>query len=252
MKLLVWIGVLCGGAAMASAQAVMSHNNDVWLHLFCKNRLSDRWSLSVEATQRYAQGVDQKQQYFIRPSVDYQVNVQLMLSGGYSHYVTYVYGDPAINKTDIPENHYWGQLTYVQQWGGLKLTHRLRDENRFVGVAAKIPGTNDYSIDYYDYRNRLRYQFLFNYPLYKQDGQARLTGIVGDEAFINLGAHAGATLMNQNRAIVGMGFQVDAHQQIQLCYIHQNIWNYPNTIIENNPTLRLSYVLNLDWRHKSQ
>ncbi|MBK6978229.1 MAG: DUF2490 domain-containing protein [Cytophagaceae bacterium] len=54
-----------------NAQTI-SHNNDIWLHYFGKFNLKGRSSVSFEATSRYANGFSEKQQYFIRPSVDYK------------------------------------------------------------------------------------------------------------------------------------------------------------------------------------
>jgi hypothetical protein len=232
---------------VSSAQTKTS-NNDVWFHYVGKNLLTKKLSFTLEATMRYANGVLEKQQYFVRPSFDYQFTKKFNGSIGYSHYNTYVYGSPALNKTDIPENHVWIQGTFVYTKGKFKFTHRLRDENRFVGIAVKN-GT-DYSIDHYEYRNRLRYMFLMNYTLTKKEEKVKLFGIVGNEAFFNLGSNAGKTFFNQNRIIGGLGYNIDKNQQIQLSYIHQNIWNYTNTFQESNPTLRISYITNLDFSKK--
>jgi hypothetical protein len=231
----------------SSAQTKTS-NNDVWFHYVGKNMLTKKLSFTLEATMRYANGVSEKQQYFVRPSFDYQFTKKFNGSIGYSHYNTYVYGSPALNKTDIPEDHVWIQGTFVHSKGKFKFTHRLRDENRFVGIAVKN-GT-DYSIDHYEYRNRLRYMFLMNYTLTKKDDKVKLFGILGDEAFFNLGSNAGKTFFNQNRIIGGLGYNIDKNQQIQLSYIHQNIWNYTNTLQESNPTIRISYITNLDFSKK--
>ena len=231
----------------SSAQTKTS-NNDVWFHYVGKNMLTKKLSFTLEATMRYANGVSEKQQYFIRPSFDYQFTKKFNGSIGYSHYNTYVYGSPALNKTDIPEDHVWIQGTFVHSKGKFKFTHRLRDENRFVGIAVKN-GT-DYSIDHYEYRNRLRYMFLMNYTLTKKEDKVKLFGIVGDEAFLNIGSNAGKTFFNQNRIIGGLGYNIDKNQQIQLSYIHQNIWNFANTFQESNPTVRISYITNLDFSKK--
>ncbi len=42
--------------------------------------------------------------------------------------------------------------------------------------------------------------------------------------------------------IAGLGYSFNSQHQLQLSYIHQHIWNFGNTIQENNPTLRFSYV----------
>jgi hypothetical protein len=237
-------------------QAVQNSYSDIWLHYFGKNMLTKKLSFTFETSFRFANGFSEKQQYFVRPSIDYQLTKHLTGSLGYSHYLTYVYGNPAINKTEIPENHVWVQAQFVHQFGDLKVTNRLRDENRYVGVTVKdADGT--YNIDRYAYRNRFRYMLLLNYPLIKDEKKAtKLFGILGDEVFLNIGSLAavpntdndvGAIFLNQNRIIAGFGYNINAHNQLQASYIQQKIWNFSDTIEENNPTVRLSYYTNFSF-----
>jgi Protein of unknown function (DUF2490) len=230
-----------------------SQNNNILLHYLGKNMLTKKLSFTLEGSFRFANGFSENQQYFIRPSIDYQITKHMMGSVGYSHYLTYVYGSPALNKINTPENHYWLQAQFVHQIGGLKITNRLRDENRYVGIAIKQLD-NEYKIERYDYRNRFRYMLLMNYPLTKDDKKTtKLFGILGDEVFLNVnvaGRNAGKTLVNQNRLIAGLGYNFNTHNQIQLSYIHQNIWNFTDTIEESNPTVRLSYYTNFSFAKK--
>ena len=228
-----------------NAQTI-SHNNDIWLHYFGKFNLKGRSSVSFEATSRFANGFSEKQQYFIRPSVDYKFSKNLTGSVGYSHYKTYVYGKPAINKIPIPENHAWLQATIISQISKLKITNRLRDENRWVGIAGNENNSNELTIVDYTYRNRLRHMILAIYPIIKISKKYQLSAIAGDEAFYNIGKYAGATFLNQNRIIGGMGLTINPHIQFQLAYIHQHIWNFSNTIRESNPTVRFSVYTNVD------
>lgn len=230
---------------------VQTKNNNVWFHYVGKNKITKKTSFTLEATMRYTDGFNEKQQWFIRPSIDYQFTKKWLGSVGYTHYNTYSYGDFPINKTDIPEDHIWIQGTYVHTKGNFKFIHRLRDENRFVGIAIKNQSTNEYEIDRYDYRNRFRYMFLLNYTVTKENDLTKFFGIIGDEAFINIGANAGKTLFNQNRIIGGLGYNLNANNQLQLSYIHQNIWNFGNTIQESNPTIRLTYATILDFTKKN-
>lgn len=232
------------------AQSVKSQNNDVWLHYVGKNMLNEKWAFTLEATMRYANRFSEKQQWFVRPSIEYQFTKRFSGSVGYSHYNTYSYGDPAMNKIAAPEDHVWIQGTYAHNSGDFKFTHRLRNEHRFVGIARYDVVSADYEIDKYQYRNRLRYLFLVSYPLLVKSNQVKLTGFLGDEAFVNIGANAGKTFFNQNRVIAGVGYNFNAHHQLQLSYIHQHIWNFPNTILESNPTIRVSYLTNFDWYKK--
>lgn len=244
LLLFVWIvNLLAVNTAFAQ---VKESNNNIWLHYFGKNMITEKFSFSFEATMRYANGFSEKQQYFIRPSVDYQFTKKFIGSVGFSHYNTYSYGNPAMNKISIPENHFWIQVTFVHNKGQLKITHRLRDEFRYFGIAT-TQSNGDLEIDHYDYRNRLRYMLLFNFPLIKKEDATKLFALFGDEIFMNLGSNAGKTFLNQNRLIGGVGYIFDKNHQIQLSYIHQNIWNYTNTFQESNPTVRLTYVTHFDW-----
>lgn len=246
IRLLFFVGIVNLLAVNTAFAQVKESNNNIWLHYFGKNMITEKFSFSFEATMRYANGLSEKQQYFIRPSVDYQFTKKFMGSVGFSHYNTYSYGNPAMNKISIPENHFWIQGTFVHKSGQLKITHRLRDEFRYVGIA-KTQSDGDLEIDHYDYRNRMRYMLLFNYPLVKKEDVTKLFALFGDEVFMNLGSNAGKTFLNQNRLIGGIGYNFDKNHQIQLSYIHQNIWNYTNTFQESNPTVRLSYITNFDW-----
>lgn len=239
--------VLCLFSSFYMLGQEKASNNDIWLHYFGKNMITEKFSFSFEATMRYANGFSEKQQYFIRPSIDYQFTKKFMGSAGFSHYNTYSYGNPAMNKISIPENHFWIQGTFVHTNGNLKISHRLRDEFRYVGIPA-MQSNGDLAIDHYDYRNRMRYMLLFNYPLIKNGDVTKLFALFGDEVFMNIGSNAGKTFLNQNRLIGGFGYNFDKNHQIQLSYIHQNIWNYTNTFQESNPTVRLTYVTNFDWR----
>lgn len=248
--LLVLIGLIGLVCPNTLSSQVKTSYNDIWFHYVGKNMLSEKTSFTFEATMRYADGLNEKQQWFIRPSFDYQFSKKFTGSIGYSHYNTYSYGNPALNKTSIPENHIWVQGTYTHFIKNVKLTHRLRDENRFVGIAVKDNNTNQYYIDHYDYRNRLRYMISCTIPVVKKDKNTLLFATIGDEAFLNIGSNAGATLFNQNRIIGGFGYNINKNNQIQLSYIQQHIWNYTNTIQEDNPTLRISYLTSFDWYSK--
>ena len=227
----------------ANAQT-KTQNKNVWFHYLGKNMINKKLSFTLETTMRFANGLSEKQQWFVRPSVDYQFAKSFMGSVGYTHYNTYVYGNPSLYKTNIPENHLWFQGVFVQNSGNFKFTHRLRDEFRYVGIATK--NGNDYQIDHFDYRNRLRYMLLVNYSITKIEGKIKTYGFLGDEVFMNIGTKAGATFLNQNRIIAGLGYNLDTYNQIQLSYIGQHIWNFTNTLQEINPTVRLSYVTNFN------
>lgn len=229
----------------------ISNNTNLWLHYSGKNKFSEKLSVTLEASLRFADGFSEKQQWFIRPSVDYQFSKSFTASVGYTYYDTYVYGEIPMNKITIPEHHVWIQGTFNHNLSDFKFTHRLRDENRFVGIVA-ANNQGDLEISNFEYRNRLRYMFLVNHPLIKKDDKTKLFALAGDEVFVNVGVKDAKTVVQQNRIIAGFGYNFNSNHQVQLSYIHQNIWNLKNTIVENNPTVRISYITNFDWFKKKE
>ena len=202
-------------------------NNNLWIHYIGKLQFKPQWLFTFETSDRHTDWGKQHQQWFIRPSIDYTFNKFISSSIGYSHYKTFSYGNPAMFKTPLEEDHIWAQIStqcFYKKWS---VTNRIRNENRFIGTDKT-------------YRNRLRYMVLFSYPI----SPKKLFIQFGDEAFFNLGSYSGKSVMNQNRIIAGLAWFYKPNFQIQLNYIHQNIWNYSNTIFENNPTIRLSILNN--------
>ena len=70
--LVALIGLLGFLLPNVSVAQTKTSNNDVWFHYVGKNMLTKKLSFTLEATMRYANGLSEKQQYFIRPSIDYQ------------------------------------------------------------------------------------------------------------------------------------------------------------------------------------
>lgn len=229
--------LLFSAPAIAQLESV---NSNAWLHYMGSFNLNPKYGVSLEATHRMSNFTQDFQQFFVRPSFDYKLKSNLTASLGYTYVLTGVYGSPAMNKRNMPENHVWLQGSIQNKIGKVSITNRLRNENRFVGIASPNLEINDV-----DYRNRMRYMLLASLPIVQLNNSQSLNGIIGNEIFLNVGENAGATLVNQNRVIAGLGYKLNGSNQIQLAYILQNIWNYGNTIKEDNSTLRLSYVSSL-------
>lgn len=226
----------------------VSRNNNSWLHQVATFRLSKHWGLGFESTYRLTEGFRTRQQWFVRPCLDYYASEKLIVTLGYSRYTTYAYGKPAMNFRPVPEDHVWLQLTHKHKVNDMRFTNRLRNENRWVGMpfsfydsANQKTGTG---ISGFEYRNRLRYMFIFQKEILKKNGNPVVELVAGDEVFLNLGSYSGKTIMNQNRVIAGFQYNLNTSHKLQVTYIHQNVWNFQNTILESNPTIRLTWIYN--------
>jgi hypothetical protein len=220
---------------------VKTQNKNLWVHYLGKVNFNKKLSFTLEATKRNTEWGQKSQQWFVRPSIDYNINKMFTASLGYTHYKTFSYGSPAIFKSPVEEDHIWVQLNGKYKIKSSTLQTRLRDENRFIGVDQT-------------YRNRLRFMALYTHPIIKKQDAPLLSFVIGDEAFFNVGSCSGKSLMNQNRIIAGFAYNFNKNNQIQINYIHQNIWNYSNTILESNPTIRVSYfqTINISKHEQSK
>ena len=218
---------------------VKTQNNNLWVHYVGKVNFTNKLSFTLEATKRNTEWGKTSQQWFVRPSIDYNINKMFTASLGYTHYKTFPYGSPAIFKSSVEEDHIWVQLNGKYKIKSSTLQTRLRDENRFIGVDQT-------------YRKRLRFMALFTHPIIKKLDATLLSFVIGDEAFFNVGSYSGKSLLNQNRIIAGFAYNFNKNNQIQINYIHQNIWNYSNTILENNPSIRVSYFQTININRHEQ
>jgi hypothetical protein len=248
---MVFITILFFTLGTSYSQKKVTFHDNVWLSYLGKNNFSSKWSLTLEASMRYANRLARKQQWFIRPSIDYQVSKKFNASVGYSYINNYRYGSRPLFAIENTEQNVWLQGTYISHKGKFKYTHRLRDENRAVAIIKDslnpTTGITNYSVSNNEYRNRLRYLFLVNYTLKEKNYEPKWLAILGNEVFLNIGEASGKTLLNQNRLIAGLAYNINPENQIQIAYVHQNIWNFANTLVENNPTIRISYITNFDW-----
>lgn len=237
--------ILFSNSSFCEAQTI-SQNNNIWIHGVSKIAFNSKWSFTFEACKRYTEFGKVNQQWFIRPSIDFTTKKKYIVSIGYSFYKTQSYGNPAMFFMEIPEQHGWLQIARTFNTGKWKIQNRLRNENRFVGVAERRIDTSNGNINdkivSYTYRNRLRYMLIFNRQIIEFKNTKSISVLFGNETFLNIGNFSGKSIMNQNRIIAGLAYSFDSKSQIQIAYIHQNIWNYSNTIIENNPTIRISFL----------
>ena len=72
ISLLFCIGIASFLTLNTTFAQVKESNNDIWLHYFGKNMITEKFSFSFEATMRYANGFSEKQQYFGQILIDFR------------------------------------------------------------------------------------------------------------------------------------------------------------------------------------
>lgn len=193
-----------------------------------------------------------QQQHLLRAGLRRTLSERLTLAGGYAFVRTSRYGDyPSIVGRPRPEHRLYQDLTLSDALGRLRLTHRWRLEQRWLGQRAD--GGQGAVADW-QYLNRARYQLAARWPLGPSAPDAPgwyLTG--SEEIFIGFGRNVGQNVFNQNRIAAGLGHQFGPALGLELNYLNQiSQHDVPDptsgrAVFELNHGVRLNVLLSLDF-----
>jgi hypothetical protein len=195
-----------------AAPAAAQHNQSGWAAWFNTARLADRWSLTSDVQLRSSDDWEDVRNVLLRAGVTRSLRPDLTVTAGYAYVETLVDGG-----RDITEHRPWQQLALQRKLAGRPLTHRLRLEQRFIDR----PGGDDI------YSDRLRYHVRLLLP-FAAAPDGTFTGYylaLQNEVFLNLSGRdrLNSKLLDQNRALVGVGRRLGAGLDLELGYMNQRL-----------------------------
>lgn len=170
-----------------------SWNAYVGDHRFGDGKLS----LVFDTQMRVTEVADGIGQFLVRPGLLFDVKPWARVGGGYAFVLSY----PGVKGMEVPEHRIWQQGILKQQVGRVPLIHRLRVEQRWLGVKTLDPSARPVISDY-EYRNRFRYFNRATVPLTKKHYLA-----LQNEIFVNFGKRP-ANKFDQTRTSATLGFQL--------------------------------------------
>jgi hypothetical protein len=237
----VFLSLLLVLAPLAAAQGKFYDNNlHGWLVYSGEHAVTDRWGIHLEGQWRRHEFA-RPQQLLLRPALNFQLNPNVMLTAGYGWVSTHRYGDfPA--PAPFPESRIYEQAIVNHAEKGNSLQHRFRLEQRWIGVRAGQPAGSRLDLGT-RYQNRFRYMFRMTRPL-----KDRLYFATYDEIFLNLPPFGGARAFDQNRAFVGVGWQLGAFNRLETGYMQQSVLQRNGRIMELNHTVHVSLYSTMPFR----
>lgn len=204
--------------SFAQTGRITDRNNIAWPQLFVFLPLDKKWGIHAEYQWRRVNGLNDGQQGLLRTAIQYKLNEQAMVQLGYAWVETYPYGDyPIAANGRFPEHRIYEQLSLVQPFNKLRITHRFRVEQRFLG---KIKPDTEREIESWNYLNRFRYQLRAQQQLFTQK-QTRVYGVFADELFIGAGKNTGLNVFDQNRLMLLAGIASGKHLQLETGFLQQ-------------------------------
>lgn len=229
---LLLIALLTPFSALAASRAV-DNNFHGWFNYFGDHPLGkSKWGLHLEGQYRRHELILSWQQLLLRPAVNYEVNKNLMLTGGYANIRTYSYGDLAPASRATTEHRLWQQALVKYRVGPTALATRLRLEQRFLGSANPAqPG--------YRYENRFRAMEQVTWPV---SGKRYFTAY--DEVLFFVPPYVSRSAFDHNRAYVALGFRVKPSVRVEVGYLNQALFLRSGLVREANHTFMLSVFSN--------
>lgn len=238
------------------------HISNGWTDLNVSGKIAGKFSWQIENQQRredmqgdYNESTttgnpyNNLNQHVFRPYVHYQANPNVRFSLmplGWIGSNRFKDGKPSAFFSEL---RIAPQVILSQQFGKLKIDHRLRYELRWLGANQSVDDKSflyggDFSTS--TYKQRFRYQFKGTMPLNKAKMEDKtLYAQAYNELFINMGANvANINLLDQNRVLVGLGYRFNKFYSLEAGFMQQVIFRF-NNADKNNVDVNNILQLNL-------
>jgi len=239
MKKIFILTVLITLAFNLKVRAQEVHGRDnVWFLLLNHYKINDKGSLGNELHLRLDDYFNDKQQWILRPFVNYHGSDKVIYSAGYSYIKTYPYGQYPLPDA-VPEHNVWEQITVNQQLNKSSISHRYRMEHRWSGRLQLNSADGSYEVADYTFSNRFRYRLTFRKPI----NETWFINIF-DELWVRTDKAWKSTQFDRNWIYFGIGYNVNENISFQGAYMHQYAQNTPDRY-ERHPTIQFTAEIRL-------
>jgi Protein of unknown function (DUF2490) len=226
------------------AQKTVRMEAHTWVGLFNQTRFSNKWGTWLDIHYRRKDNfIEVPGQFIFRSGLTYYLANDLRLTAGYA----YVHHFPGDNHKNIaqPEHRPWQQLQWFFRPQKLRLTQRLRVEQRY---RRNILNDNELG-DGYNFNGRLGFNSTIFLPLTKKKfAPGGLQLVLNNEIFINFGNRIVYNIFDQHRFFAGLVWQTNTHGQLQFGYMNLYQQQASGNAFRNQHTIRIFYFQNFDLR----
>lgn len=227
----------------AFGQKQILTSNQIWLQSYHEGQISEKWTVLLDGGFRWRDGFDNKSAYIIRGGMGYSFSSKMRVSGGLAYQGVY-----ALERIVRHEYRPHQEILHKSTWGKVKISNRLRIEERFFKDKILDAATVDFNF-------RFRYALMVSIPvanLSSENPSRKILLNVGDEIFLNAGNEVSDRVFDQNRLIFSPTLQWSENLSISLTYNSQ----YASTVLPDNFLQSRVYWLqirhNLDFRDSSK
>lgn len=242
VALVVALWGLRGGVAAAQSDRPMAGTGrSGWYNYFGDHMLSPTWGVHLEGQWRRDGTLARPEQLLLRTGVDTDYGHGFTSLLAYTYLLNYPFPGGGLEGMGAqPEHRVLEELQFKHRVRGVKLSHRLRAEQRFEGTRfAGGRGVTDW-----EFAERARYRFTAAIMLPKRATGGLLPDYLSlyNEIFVNFGPHGTATAFNQNRTYGAPGWNAGPYFSFELGYLHQQLPQANGVTAESNNSVQ--FVIN--------
>jgi Protein of unknown function (DUF2490) len=261
-KKLIYFLILLSGYTFGQVNTKVDQFNS-WISYTGNHKLTEKWGFITEYQFIRNKGFSKPLQQQVRIGLDCNLNKKVLVSFGWTHVETSPYGDFAdevpskFNNIKFNEQRIWEQLALKHESiGRFQFDSRFRFEQRWSQVFKNFGSANEPIFLRYDdpveglwkYRQRVRYRFRVQLPLSNPEMiDNTLFLVVTDEIFVNFGKYVASNIFDQNRLSFALGWRFNKNFNTQLGYLNQFAEKGDGIHKENNHTLQIGIVYNIDF-----
>ena len=230
--LIILLVVVSSAVTNIFSQEIHGEPN-VWFLLLTHYKINDHWSLGNEVHMRFDDYLNDKQQFILRPFINFGKTNDVIYSIGYSYLRTYPYGKYPIIAAK-PEHNVWEQVTFNHRVNELRVSHRYRLEQRWQSYFNTAGGVTTTDIAGYSRAHRFRYRLTLRQPL-----SEKFFINIFDELWVKSDARIKVVQFDRNWIYAGLGVNVVENVSFQVAYLHQYALNNPE-LFERHHTLQIT------------
>jgi hypothetical protein len=189
----------------------ITHDNMLWFGYYNIIGIKPKWSTLSDVQFRTKNWYQHFSQALVRTGLNYKLTEKVNVTAGLAHFRFFIN-----DKTTRGEWRPWQEIELRQQFSKLRLSQRLRIEQRFNQQVE-----NSEPINNYQFNHRFRYRIDIRFPLTKTvEGSKALFVLIGNEVIINAGKSITYNYFDQNRLYTGLNYAATKNITIQLQYMH--------------------------------
>lgn len=207
-----------------------TNRSEAWQQIYSNFRLSDKFGIAADIGYR-------RRDEFIKTYFQGLVRV-----GGVYYWQknSFIVGFALFQTENQMEYRPYQRLIISQSLGKLQIQHRYRFEQRWRTNA---------ETDKLDFNYRFGYQINLQYPLVGKEIIAKTPFLIfQDEIFINFGKNITYNYFDQNRILLGIGYQISKELSLNAGYQYQFMQLQTGIETRHSHQIRINAILNFDFR----